>query len=485
MFWLPSLPLTTGRLQLPVCDRALPLLMQCAIRSSAAAALEPARAALALDPFLALWCLCIVGRSGRRAGTLDELAEWLATSPADIWLADHDEPHPTSNASHGEALAECARRACRVARRASQVAREQGLIPSDRAYLRGLVHEYPLWLPLLAAPDETISPDALAGWLGHALGTSDDHGAPGEVAMLARASDDARRASSTTCVTSDAVACDEDHPSIWDQRIDGLAGLFPLLMEKLQRLCELETSFEAALEREKLASLAEFAAGAGHEINNPLGVISGRAQLALRDEQDPERRRGLTLMHAQAMRVHEMIADLMLFARPPRPQRVDCELGELLDQVAATLANAAEARQVTLVRMGDRTPQVASVDPVQFKVGIKALLENAIRATARGTQVRYSLARQNTSSMERVPPPSPRSSQEAPRSWTVVTVQDDGQGIPPEVRRHLFDPFFSGRSAGRGLGMGLAKCWRIVTNHDGRIEVDSLVGHGTTFRVFL
>jgi len=71
--------------------------------------------------------------------------------------------------------------------------------------------------------------------------------------------------------------------------------------------------------------IADFAAGAGHEMNNPLAVISGRAQLLLRDEHDVERRHALALIRTQALRVHEMIADLMLFARPPaiKPEPVD------------------------------------------------------------------------------------------------------------------------------------------------------------------
>ena len=94
----------------------------------------------------------------------------------------------------------------------------------------------------------------------------------------------------------------------------------PLDADRLARLARLEADFDRAVESEKLEALVEFAAGAGHEINNPLTVISGRAQLLLRDETDPERRHALALIVAQAMRIHEMIADLMLFARPPRPE---------------------------------------------------------------------------------------------------------------------------------------------------------------------
>ena len=66
-----------------------------------------------------------------------------------------------------------------------------------------------------------------------------------------------------------------------------------------------------------------------------------------------------------------------------------------------------------------------------------------------------------------------------------IRIRDDGPGIKLEERRHLFDPFYSARQAGRGLGLGLSKAWRIVANHGGRIEVDSQPGSGSTFTVVL
>src|SRR5262245_21085375 len=87
--------------------------------------------------------------------------------------------------------------------------------------------------------------------------------------------------------------------------------------------------FEARLEREKLAGLMELAYGAGHEINNPLANIAARAQTLLEDERDPERRRKLQAIHRQAMRAHEMIADLMLFARPPKLELAPADLRQI------------------------------------------------------------------------------------------------------------------------------------------------------------
>ena len=88
--------------------------------------------------------------------------------------------------------------------------------------------------------------------------------------------------------------------------------------------------FLDALEAAKLDALKELAYGASHEINNPLANIAARAQTLLRDESDPERRRALEAIHQQALRAHEMISDLMLFARPPRLERGPVDVASLL-----------------------------------------------------------------------------------------------------------------------------------------------------------
>jgi signal transduction histidine kinase len=227
----------------------------------------------------------------------------------------------------------------------------------------------------------------------------------------------------------------------------------------------LESDFQRLLEIEKLESLAEFAAGAGHEINNPLTVISGRAQLLLRDESDPERRHALALISAQAMRVYEMIADMMLFARPPRPELQTLELVTLVDEVIAGLSARGTQQETVLGRIGDSTPVAVEADPAQIGVALRAICQNALEALGHGGHVEIEV-QQNASE-------------------AMVCVRDDGPGIQPEERRHIFDPFYSARQAGRGLGFGLSKAWRIATNHGGRIEVTSELGRGAMFALYL
>jgi signal transduction histidine kinase len=226
-----------------------------------------------------------------------------------------------------------------------------------------------------------------------------------------------------------------------------------------------DTQFERAVEAAKLEAMAEFAAGAGHEINNPLTVISGRAQLLLRDESDPERRHALALISAQAMRVHEMIADMMLFARPPRPERQEADLLELVDRIILEFQPLAAQQDITIVRMSGNEPFQLFADPIQMAVATRAIVQNAIDAIGRSGRIEINLVQNDHEAR--------------------IQVSDTGPGLSPDERRHAFDPFYSARPAGRGLGFGLSKAWRIVTNHGGRIDVESPPCGGAVFLICL
>jgi len=232
----------------------------------------------------------------------------------------------------------------------------------------------------------------------------------------------------------------------------------------------------------KLKSLAEFAGGAGHEINNPLGTILGRSQLLLRQEVDPERRRWLTAIGGQALRIRDMISDTMVFACPPAPKTRAVELEPLIrsvtDRFADELRSAKIQLQIKLVYSeptgcSTLNPQhptlLATLDPEQFQVVCIELLRNAIRAVGqRADQNRRIILRARNRNWQG-------------RLWLELDLYNTGPELTPAERTHAFDPFFSGRDAGRGLGFGLTKCWRIVTGHGGRMGVHS-TSDRTVFR---
>jgi signal transduction histidine kinase len=247
------------------------------------------------------------------------------------------------------------------------------------------------------------------------------------------------------------------------------------------------------LRAQKLASMAELAAGAGHEINNPLAVISGQAQFLLNKLLKAERRPlgivedGAGTQHAvlsteaavlplpaqeteqalrkiveQAQRIHQILRELMQFARPPQPHKQPFDAGELVQEVAASLADLAAHRRVRLVASRPEQPVSLSADPGQVRMALGCLLRNAVEAApAEG----WAGVRLET----------------LPSGVVEIVVEDNGPGPPPQQREHLFDPFYSGRSAGRGRGLGLPTAWRLARQHGGDVRFVSLPDGPTRF----
>jgi len=218
------------------------------------------------------------------------------------------------------------------------------------------------------------------------------------------------------------------------------------------------------LEQQKLNALAEFAAGAGHEINNPLAIIGGRAQLLLREIEHPEHRRQLGVIVAQVKRAYEMIADIRFFARPPLPELVVFNLCEelqlLVNEQAPLMAEVGVAFHAELDTIDD---QMMKSDPVLIHVAVGVLCNNAREAVQlTGGNVWIRLYRKEN-------------------VWE-ISVQDDGPGVSEETRSLIFDPYYSGREAGRGLGFGLPKAWRIMQLLGGTIRHEPHAGQsGATF----
>jgi signal transduction histidine kinase len=221
--------------------------------------------------------------------------------------------------------------------------------------------------------------------------------------------------------------------------------------------------FERRLEREKLAALKELAYGASHEINNPLANIATRAQILLKDEAHPERRRMLSAIHAQAMRAHEMIADLMLFASPPALAIAEVDFNDLVERAVESWQSRAQEQATELAFSANAAPLVAAADATQISVALDAVVRNALEAVGSGGRVSVAVRRSELND----------------GGWVEIVAHDSGPGMSDETRRHAFDPFFSGREAGRGLGFGLSKCWRIIDEHGGEMLLASASGVGT------
>jgi len=433
----------------------LPLSEEAAGRMLAAVLAEPRTARIRCwtdllrhEPTIVLWAVCRGDhwRHDPPAG-VNAVAAWFADAAPRVlqWpepVAPRAEPPPESRVDWTAK----ARESVAAARCAAHVAGESD---DGAAYLRGLLETASDWLSLSGPSPRSIREAVWPAWLIPGSRTDRSDWQPAWEAAVA--------------------ACRD-----WTPRTPRSEFLLPAVMRRLGRLHQLEHEFEKTLENEKLAALKELAYGASHEINNPLANISTRAQTLMREETDPDRRRKLAVINAQAFRAHEMIADMMLFARPPALKKEPVELEQLADQVLEELAAEAIAQGTRLERIPSDAPHTIPADPEQLAVALKAVCTNALESLGSGGWVQVSIG-----------PAAADAMATGQTRGAQILIRDNGPGIPPPVRRHLFDPYFSGREAGRGLGLGLAKCWRIVTDHGGEVQVDSDTAGGTTFRLRL
>lgn len=217
----------------------------------------------------------------------------------------------------------------------------------------------------------------------------------------------------------------------------------------------------------RLEALREFAYGAGHEINNPLANIAARAQALLIDEADPERRRRLATIVDQAFRARDMIGGLMVYARPPKPTPTRVAIDAVLAPVLDAARPVADGRAIRLEYSPAPAPCHVEVDAAHVAESIRLITVNAVEAAAGRVTLRVA------GPSSTIP------------GTCLVSVTDDGPGMPPDLLQRAFDPFFSGREAGRGIGLGLPKAWRLVSINGGRLEIDSRPGRGTSVTISL
>jgi signal transduction histidine kinase/HD-like signal output (HDOD) protein len=221
------------------------------------------------------------------------------------------------------------------------------------------------------------------------------------------------------------------------------------------------------LRSKTMITVGEMAAGAAHEMNNPLAVISGRSQLLASQLSDPKFKAMGHLIHEQAHRLSGIITELMDFAKPEPPSTQPSELADLVGRAVheAKMHNDPADRRIE-VTMGDVPPVV--VDPRQIAAALTEVVENAIHATdPHAGQIEIHAAYDQYSSR------------------VVVTLSDNGCGMDENTVKRAFDPFFSAKAAGRRRGLGLAKALRWIEASGGSIRLESQPGQGTRSIILL
>lgn len=229
------------------------------------------------------------------------------------------------------------------------------------------------------------------------------------------------------------------------------------------RQIEREAIRERLSRAEHLAEIGQLAASLAHEIKNPLAGISGAIQV-LRDQLAPAdpRRPILNEIMLQIGRVDGTVKDLLSFARPPVPQFRAFKLGEVIDRVAALLRQEPAFRQVQLECVSGIDVGLEA-DHRQIEQLLINLLLNAAHASKPGDAVRLRIA--------------------AAVDEVTLVIEDKGHGMEEEVLRRAFEPFYTTKA--RGTGLGLPICRKIVDAHGGSIQITSEIGRGTSVEVKL
>ena len=269
-------------------------------------------------------------------------------------------------------------------------------------------------------------------------------------------------------------ACDE---AAWQAILSFLAMATSLVQERSHAMSlseqlasasrVLAETHEALAEAKTLSAVGEMAAGAAHELNNPLAVISGRAQLMRDRVSAPEDRKLWQNIADQAQRISDIISELMEFASPAAPVPVALDVAAVLEFAKNEFVSSEHPQAKTAlvdIEIEDTAPK-AWADAAQVRAVIGELIRNAATMGAKRICLSGRADEMNRS--------------------VLLAVEDDGPGMDEQTMARAFTPFFSNQRAGRRRGMGLARAKRFVEINGGRIRVRSRVGMGTKVFVLL
>jgi nitrogen-specific signal transduction histidine kinase len=243
-------------------------------------------------------------------------------------------------------------------------------------------------------------------------------------------------------------------------------------------LTQVEQMEERERLRDRLASLGEMAAGIAHELKNPLAGIEVTAGLLRRQIPDSADAQALLAdMMSEARLANAILVEMLEFVRPVRLQVEPTHIGDVLHQ-AVVLAEGKVARRNTSLAL-DVPPTLPAIDGDHHQLCqvFANLLINAFEALDGRGQVVVRAASEDIAQ-------DPAFGAEAPATPAIVVdVMDDGPGVPADLSDRIFTPFFSTKPKGSGLGLPIVR--KIVDAHDGRIDLSSVAGAGTRFRVTL
>ena len=228
---------------------------------------------------------------------------------------------------------------------------------------------------------------------------------------------------------------------------------------------------------DRLATIGKLSAGVAHELGTPLNVILLKAKRLRTGASSPEDiSESSRIVIDQAERMTKIIRQLLDLSRPRPPVKAPTDLRALARSTLAVLEPLATKRAVTL-GVADGAPARASIDADQIQQVLTNLVMNGVQAMPRGGKLSVGL-----SSVQARSPMTPGAKE---TRCLRIDVRDEGEGVAPEVLKHIFEPFVTTKDVGEGTGLGLSVAHGIVREHGGWIAVETARGRGSCFSVYL
>jgi signal transduction histidine kinase len=242
----------------------------------------------------------------------------------------------------------------------------------------------------------------------------------------------------------------------------------------------------AALEQlrhaDRLTTVGSLAAGMAHELGTPMNVVAVRAELIIEEAPSDDAVASAKVIKSQIGKMTVIIRQLLDFARRRLPRKEHADLLRLTEQTTQLLDPLAKTKQVEIKFSSSAGPLSAEIDAGQIQQVLTNLLVNAIQAMPEGGTIDVSVDRGQFRPHTEV---GAGSQTDGRGEIARIDVRDQGVGISKDHLRRIFDPFFTTKEVGQGTGLGLSIAYGIVQDHSGWIDVESVVGQGTRFSIYL
>ncbi len=240
------------------------------------------------------------------------------------------------------------------------------------------------------------------------------------------------------------------------------------IVRRAERIIETRAEERRKLEEElhqaeRLAALGEMIAGISHEIKNPLGIIRSTAELLEKRCENEKQKKLSSIIVEEATRLNNIVTEFLDFARPKHPQIIESRVEDILDRILESADVECQKRNIRVEKEYAAGDYTLEADPNLLYRALLNLVSNAIQAMDGGGVLRIQTALVVTDSRQ--------------DPMLEVRISDTGPGIPEEIRKKIFNPFFTTRERGTGLGLPIVQS--IVQSHNGTVELQSAPDKGT------